>query len=120
MEYFTPEGCFIAENWGLSTGEKAVSIARARVKPGVTTKPHHLKASKEIYVIVKGKGQIHVGDLKPEEVAEGDIIAIPAGVSQKIRNVGESDLIFYCVCTPSFQEDDYVNEDPGSGAPSKS
>ncbi len=120
MEYFTPEGCFIAENWGLSTGDKAVSIARARVEPGVTTKPHHLRAAQEIYVVVKGKGQVYVGDLEPAEVKEGDVIAIPAGISQKIRNTSDCDLIFYCVCTPAFQEHSYVNEDPSPGAPSKS
>ena len=111
-ECLTSEGCFIAENWGLSTGDKAVSVARARVEPGVTTKAHHLKGPEEIYIIVKGKGQVYIGDLKPTEVVDGDVVAIPAGTSQRIRNTGESDLVFYCVCTPSFQESVYVNEEP--------
>lgn len=111
-EYLISEGCLIAENWGLSTGDKAVSVARARVEPGVTTKAHHLKGTEEIYIIVKGKGQVYVGDLNPTEVTEGDVVAIPAATFQRIRNTGETDLVFYCVCAPSFQENVYVNEEP--------
>jgi hypothetical protein len=39
-EYLTPERCFIFENCGISTGDKKVSIAHARVEPGVSTKSH--------------------------------------------------------------------------------
>ena len=40
-EYFFEEGCFILELLN-SSEEQALSIARARVKPGVTTVRHHL------------------------------------------------------------------------------
>ncbi len=109
-EYLTPEGCFLFENWGFSTGDKAVSIARARVEPGVSTKAHHLEKTQEIYIIVKGKGEVQVEGLEPTEVVEGDIVAVPSGASQCIRNIGKSDLIFYCVCTPSFKEECYRSE----------
>ena len=46
-EYLTPERCYIAENYS----DKDVSIARATVKPGVTTIAHHLKGVQEIYLI---------------------------------------------------------------------
>ncbi len=101
-EYLTPERCFIYENCGVSTGDEKVSIARARVEPGVTTKAHHLEGVQEIYLITKGKGIVTVGDLEPAEVAEGDTVIIPAGASQRIKNTGKTDLIFYCICTPSF------------------
>lgn len=105
-EYFTPEYCFIRENLSI----EKVSIARARVKPGVTTLPHHLIGTDEIYIITKGKGKVYVGNLDPAEVAIGDIVMIPAGISQKITNVGKGDLIFYCICAPRFSAECYVEE----------
>ena len=105
-EFMTPEGCAIAENWGSKDDEK-VSIARARVKPGVTTKEHHLKRVQEIYLIAQGRGIVNVGDLEPTKVSEGDLVVIPAGISQRITNAGKTDLVFYCVCTPKFSSSCY-------------
>jgi mannose-6-phosphate isomerase-like protein (cupin superfamily) len=107
---FTPERCYIAENCGCSTGDAKVSIARARVKPGVTTKAHHLKGVQEIYLIVKGKGKVVVGGFEAE-VAEGDVVVIPPGVSQKVTNTGKTDLVFHCICTPAFTQSCYCDEE---------
>ncbi len=108
-EYLTPERCYIAENHS----DPAVSIARATIKPGVTTKAHHLiNAVQEIYVITSGKGMVYVGDVEQTEVTVGDVVVIPPQTSQKITNTGETDLVFYCVCTPRFTEECYVNEEP--------
>lgn len=106
-ENFTPERCFIAENFSVN----GLSVARARVKPGVTTVQHHLKEVDEIYLITRGKGKVTVGGLEPVEVGVGDVIVIPAGASQKISNVGKTDLVFYCVCTPRFTADCYCDEE---------
>jgi mannose-6-phosphate isomerase-like protein (cupin superfamily) len=111
-EYFTPEGCFIFENWGLvSAKDPNVSIARARVKPGAATTRHHLEGIQEIYLITQGKGKVEVGILPVSNVAKGDVVVIPAGISQKIENTGKTDLIFYCICTPAFEEKYYFSDD---------
>ena len=111
-EYSTPEGCYLFENWGwVSAKNKEVSIARARVTPGMITKAHHLEKVQEIYLITQGRGRVYIGDMAPEEVVEGDIVVIPEGVSQKIANIGEEDLIFYCICTPSFTESSYRDDE---------
>jgi mannose-6-phosphate isomerase-like protein (cupin superfamily) len=111
-ESLTPEGCFVSENWGLvSYGDKTVSIARARIEPGITTKPHHLESIQEIYLITKGKGKVQIAGLEPTNVEEGDTIIIPDGTSQKITNIGKTDLIFYCICTPAFTENLYRAEE---------
>jgi mannose-6-phosphate isomerase-like protein (cupin superfamily) len=99
----TPENCTIAENWS----SPKLSIARATVKPKITTVPHHLDGVDEIYVIVKGKGVAKIGNLEPAIVRAGDTVFIPAGTRQQIKNVGKTDLIFYCVCTPRFTHDCY-------------
>jgi len=106
-ETLTLEHCFICENWS----SKNVSIARARVKSGVTTKAHHLAGVDEIYLITKGKGEVKIGNLEPTEVKAGDTIFIPAGVSQQIANISKSDLVFYCICTPKFTTECYRDEE---------
>ena len=106
-EYPTSERCFVAENYC----NELVSIARARVEPGETTVTHHLKGVTEIYLISHGKGKVKVGNLPPTEVTAGDLVVIPAGVSQKITNTGKTNLIFHCICTPRFTPDRYFNEE---------
>jgi mannose-6-phosphate isomerase-like protein (cupin superfamily) len=110
-EYLTPERCFIYENCGISTGDTQVSIARARIEPNITTKAHHLDGIQEIYLITEGTGRVYAGDLAPAEVGKGDVVIIPAGVSQKITNIGKTDLIFYCICTPAFKQEHYHDEE---------
>ena len=110
-EYLTPERCYIFENCGISTGDGKVSIARARVDPGVSTKAHHLKGIQEIYLITKGKGRVQVGNLQATDVTEGDVVIIPADTSQKITNTDKTDLIFYCICTPAFTQSCYFDEE---------
>jgi len=108
LEYPTPERCYIAENHS----DPNVSIARATVKPGITTKAHHLtEGVQEIYIITSGQGEVTVGNLPPTEVSVGDVVVIPPLTSQKIANTGKTDLVFYCICTPRFTESCYVNEE---------
>ena len=105
-EYFTEEGCFILELWNTSE-DGDVSIARARVCPGVTTVRHRLKDTVERYVIMEGTGLVEVGYLPPMEVGAGDVVIIPRSTSQRITNTGDSDLIFLCICTPRFVPEEY-------------
>lgn len=100
-EVETPERCWIDEV-GNDADDPEVSIARARVPPGVTTAWHRLHGIAERYLVVAGKGRVEVGELAPTEVGPGDVVRIPPGVRQRIANVGADDLLFYCVCTPRF------------------
>lgn len=105
-EFFTEEGCFILEMWN-SPEDGEVSIARARVSPGVTTVFHRLKGSVERYVIMEGTGLVEVGDLPPTEVGPGDVVIIPRSTPQRITNTGGKDLLFLCICTPRFVPEEY-------------
>jgi mannose-6-phosphate isomerase-like protein (cupin superfamily) len=105
-EFATPERCIIIETYNIERSP-ALSIARARVEPGVTTAWHSVDGTVERYIIAEGRGRVEVGDFLPEEVAPGDVVTIPAGVRQRISNVGSGDLIFYCVCTPRFEVGNY-------------
>lgn len=112
-ETYTPERCFILE-LSNSSRDGEVSIARARVLPGVTTQLHRLEGVAERYVILAGEGAMEVGDRAPSTVGAGDVVLVPAGVKQRIRNTGRDDLIFLCVCTPPFVPTSYQSLEDGS------
>ena len=107
-EYFTEELCHITELLN-TEDDAALSIARARVEPGVTTRWHHLKQSTERYVILSGCGEVEVGELANRTVRAGDVVLIPPCCRQRIRNTGDEDLIFLALCTPRFVPEDYVD-----------
>jgi mannose-6-phosphate isomerase-like protein (cupin superfamily) len=105
-EFHISEGCFISE-WSNTPDDPAVSIARARVPPGVVTRWHRLRGTVERYVVLEGRGRAYVGEREPQEVATGDVVRIPPGWRQRIANTGERDLIFLAICTPRFVQDAY-------------
>ena len=105
-EYWFEEGCFIAE-LSNTPGDPAVSIARARVPRGVTTRWHRVKGTVERYVILEGKGRAEVADLPPREVGPGDVVVIPSSCRQRIANIGDNDLVFLAICTPRFVREAY-------------
>lgn len=105
-EYYFHEGCHILELSNTSVDE-AVSIARARVEKGRTTKWHALQGTTERYVILEGSGRVEVGDMPPETVNEGDVVIIPPQCRQRISNTGETDLVFLAICSPRFRVDNY-------------
>ncbi|KPK43756.1 MAG: cupin [Phycisphaerae bacterium SG8_4] len=112
-EFYTPEKCYITE---LSNrpDDPDVSIARARVEPGITTRWHRLAGTVERYYIVRGRGRMEVGELPPQEVTAGDVVLIPPMCRQRITNVGSEDLVFLAICTPGFSNDVYedIEENP--------
>jgi len=106
-ESLTRENCYILE-LANDASDPDVSIARARVLPGVTTEWHRVRDIDERYVIVRGTGKVEVGDLPPAIVNEGDVVRIPANTQQRITNVGDVDLVFLCVCSPRFVQEAYM------------
>jgi len=105
-EFYTDEKCYILESSN-SPNDEALSIARARVLPGVTTAWHRLKRQTERYYILSGTGCVEIGELPPEEVKGGNVVIIPPMRKQRITNTGDSDLIFLAICTPRFEAKDY-------------
>ncbi|MCX8110969.1 MAG: cupin domain-containing protein [Syntrophorhabdaceae bacterium] len=105
-EYLTPERCYITELLNIPEHPQ-ISIAKARVEPGVITRWHRLKDTFERYYILQGKGVVEIGALPPTEVNPGDIVIIPPMCPQRIKNTGTEDLLFLAICTPRFTEDVY-------------
>lgn len=110
-EFPIAERCSVAE-LSNSTLDPELSIARARVAPGITTRWHQLHATTERYVILSGHGLVEIGDLDPTPVGPQDVVLIPPGCRQRIANVGDSDLVFLALCTPRFEPEAYEDLDP--------
>lgn len=110
-EYFTEEGCHILETWNRSD-DPGVSIARARVEPGVTTRWHRLAGIAERYLILDGQGQVEVEGIPAQRVGPGDLVYIPPDQGQRIANRGDTDLVFLAICTPRFVPEAYADIDP--------
>lgn len=105
-EFYTSEGCFITEVSN-SPDDPHMSIARARVESGVTTRWHKLTGTTERYVILEGTGRVEIGNLPPQDVKTGDVVLIPPMCRQRITNLGREDLIFLAICTPRFSNEVY-------------
>lgn len=110
-EFWTEERCFITELHNSDLSPDA-SLALARVPPGVVTQLHSLSGVTEVYILRKGRGVIEVGGIE-QRLEVGDQAVIAAGAAQRIRNDGNDDLEFYCLCTPRFRPECYVNLETG-------
>jgi len=108
-EYYFEENCYITELLN-SASDPLVSVARARVLPGVTTRWHSVQGTVERYVILEGQGCVEIGEDSPLNVYPGESVTIPPGIRQRITNTGHDDLIFLAVCTPRFIPERYCEE----------
>lgn len=110
-EFYTPERCHIIEILN-TPNHPHLSLARARVEPGVTTQVHVL-SMEETYYILSGSGILEISGLPLPELRPGDAALIPAGASQRITNTGASDLLFLCICHPRFTPETYTSVETG-------
>ena len=85
----------------VNVGIASVSLAHATVAAGAETVWHCLENTDEIYFILSGTGLVFVGP-ETRTVSSGDTVWIPAGVAQKIRNLGADPLVFLCACGPAY------------------
>ena len=114
-EYMTEERCSILE-LSNSGKDEALSIARARVAAGVTTAWHRVVETAERYVILEGEGRVEVAGIEATDVGPGDVVLIPPDAPQRITNTGDTDLVFYALCTPRFRHDNYRDLETGDSS----
>ena len=107
LEFWTEERCFITELMN-SPDQPSASLALARVEPGITTQLHALDVLCETYTVRKGTGLVEING-QVHRLNCGESLMIPPGASQRITNDGSGDLEFYCLCTPRFIANSYVN-----------
>jgi mannose-6-phosphate isomerase-like protein (cupin superfamily) len=80
------------------------SLAHAIVPVGETSTPHSLTTS-EVYYILKGQGEMHIGD-ETQIVEPGDAVYIPPNAKQFIRNTSSEPLVFICIVDPAWHKED--------------
>ncbi|MGD8234852.1 MAG: cupin domain-containing protein [Chromatiales bacterium] len=108
------EGCYISE-LSNSDADPGLSIAQARVPPGTTTEWHYLSGTDERYLILEGEGIVEIEGLQPTMVRHGDVVLIPAGSRQRIKNSSSrTDLLFLALCTPAFRHENYCIAEAGT------
>ncbi|MEJ2534599.1 MAG: cupin domain-containing protein [Gammaproteobacteria bacterium] len=105
-EYWFEEGCHILELLN-DPEDPHLSIARARVPAGATTRWHRLAGTTERYLVLSGRGEAWVGDAGPLPVGPGDLVLIPPGARQRVRATGPEELVFLAICTPRFRRENY-------------
>jgi mannose-6-phosphate isomerase-like protein (cupin superfamily) len=81
------------------------SVAHAIVPAGESTLPHRLKRSTELYYILEGTGEMHIGE-ETAPVSPGQIVLIPPDAAQHIRNTGAGPLMFLCIVDPAWCAED--------------
>jgi mannose-6-phosphate isomerase-like protein (cupin superfamily) len=77
-----------------------LAITWVDVKPGSGQTPHK-HFPEQVYVIIKGKGRIRVGN-EEEEVGKGDLVYIPSNVVHGIKNISDKELTYISASTPTF------------------
>jgi len=81
------------------------SLAEATLEPSQVTERHYHRATEEIYVVLKGSGELEV-DGERRHVRPGEAALIPRGAWHTIENDGNSELRFLCICVPPYSHDD--------------
>jgi mannose-6-phosphate isomerase-like protein (cupin superfamily) len=97
----------------LHAGDRAetrLTVTWVDVAPGSGQRPHG-HAPEQVYVIVKGKGRMRVGD---EElvVGEGDLIHIPPETLHGIENLADEVLTYVSAATPTIDWESFYDEGP--------
>jgi mannose-6-phosphate isomerase-like protein (cupin superfamily) len=78
-----------------------LTITWVKGEPGSQQNLHAHPDEEQVYVIVAGRGLMHVAD-EEREVGPGTMILVPKGASHAIRNVGSEELAYVSATAPPF------------------
>lgn len=104
----TPQGSEIRPLIDATTASiKLCSLAEETLPVGARVPPHYHHQTEEIYYILRGSGEMEVGDER-RPVAGGDAIYIPRGARHTLINTGADEMILLLVCGPVYSRDDHL------------
>lgn len=83
-------------------GSQNLSITWVEGEPGGEQQVHAHATNEQVYVIIRGRGLMMVGEER-REVDAGTMVFIPPGTSHAIRNVGAETLIYVSATSPPFE-----------------
>lgn len=84
---------------------RAQSLAEAIVAPGEITALHRHHVTEELYHVLDGTGEMHLGEQR-FPVGPGATVCIRPGTAHAIRNTGSTPLRFLCCCAPAYAHGD--------------
>ena len=92
------------------THSEALTMGIAKIPPGEALHMHR-HPQPEIYLILQGRGSVRI-DGRPQPVAAGSAVFIPANAPHSCANTGATDLRFtYVFAANSFAEVEYSFEE---------
>ncbi|MBJ7609388.1 MAG: cupin domain-containing protein [Candidatus Dormibacteraeota bacterium] len=80
-------------------GSKRLVVTWVVVPPDGGQRPHVHDASEQVYIIVRGRGMMTVGD-EQAAVEVGDLVLVPPQTSHSIANASEDTLIYASATAP--------------------
>lgn len=104
MELETEDGLLVTEWWN-TPADPALSVARMRIEPGVSTKPYQLHGITERYLFLSGNGFVEI-DGEVHAVGPGDGILVKPGAWRSVTNKGMRNLGWLAICRPRFDRVD--------------
>ena len=71
-------------------------LSQTQLYVGQSTRGHSHAGQEEVYMFVRGRGRMEVGE-ETFEVDSSSVVIIPDGAFHRVHNTGPVDLIFNCV-----------------------
>jgi mannose-6-phosphate isomerase-like protein (cupin superfamily) len=79
-----------------ASAEGVITVGHTVVYPGCTTRGHAHDDREEVYIVVRGRGTVVVGD-EAFEVRADDVVYIPPGPAHTTRNPHPVPLEYYWI-----------------------
>lgn len=77
-----------------------VTITRVTITPGAKNPPHRHPNSEQVWVALRGKGELLLEGGKVTPFAEGDVVRFEDGELHGFENTGSSDFEYLSVTSP--------------------
>lgn len=77
-----------------------LTITRVRVKPGARNPPHRHATSEQVWIALRGEGQLQLEGRRTEPFAEGDVVRFEDGDLHGFKNTGQQDFEYLSVTSP--------------------
>jgi len=82
-------------------GTTNLSVTWVECPPGSEQPLHQHEAQEQVYVIIRGRGVLIVGD-EQREVSEGTLISVPKRTRHAIRTASEERMAYVSATSPPF------------------
>ena len=90
--------------------ETRLTVTWVDVGPGSGQRPHS-HAPEQVYVIVRGRGRMKVGD-EERLVVEGDLVYIPPDTIHGIENLADEVLTYLSAASPTVDWEAFYDTGP--------